>query len=93
MKNFIPIIYIILVNILISQRILIPMGQEQNDHLKAYGIAFWSLKNNITVDWLLNYKGGSFLIDSKENIQDECLIRGVTYYNINSSQINQIYQS
>ena len=68
------------------------MDQEQNDHLKAYGIAFWSLKNNITVDWLLNYKGGSFLIDSKENIQDECLIRGVTYYNINSSQINQIYQ-
>ena len=92
MKNFIPIIYIILANILISQRILIPMDQEQNDHLKAYGIAFWSLKNNITVDWLLNYKGGSFLIDSKENIQDECLIRGVTYYNINSSQINQIYQ-
>jgi hypothetical protein len=39
--------------------ILIPMDDEQKDHLKSYGIAFWTLKNGEEVDWLLNYRGGS----------------------------------
>ena len=42
--------------------LLIPMDEDnQKDHLKAYGIAFWTLENDLTVDWLLNYRGGSFL--------------------------------
>jgi len=41
--------------------ILIPMDEDhQNDHLKAYGIAFWTLENSLSVNWLLNYRGGSF---------------------------------
>ena len=44
-----------------AQDILIPMDSRQSDHLKAYGIAFWSLERSIVVEWLLNYRGGSFL--------------------------------
>ena len=56
------IIYFSIISFLFSQKILIPMDQTQSDHIKAYGIAFWSLENNQEVDWLLNYKGGSFLL-------------------------------
>tara|TARA_B100001093_G_scaffold510531_1_gene576587 strand:- start:4071 stop:5327 length:1257 start_codon:yes stop_codon:yes gene_type:complete len=59
--------------------ILIPMDQEQNNHLKAYGIAFWALTEGLEIDWLLNYRGGSFAVKSIKQIQDECNIRGVSY--------------
>tara|TARA_B110000977_G_scaffold185834_1_gene251080 strand:+ start:407 stop:1678 length:1272 start_codon:yes stop_codon:yes gene_type:complete len=60
--------------------ILIPMDEEsQKDHLKAYGIAFWTLENEETVEWLLNYRGGSFLIKNRTAIEKECIIRGVSY--------------
>ena len=52
------------------------MDEEQTDHLKAYGIAFWSLENNDPLNWLLNFKGGSFLLEGKEKIQQECILRG-----------------
>ena len=61
-------IFFILFTFIFSQKILIPMDNTQNNHLKAYGFAFWILKQNDNVDWLLNYKGGSFLIDAKERI-------------------------
>ena len=51
----------------------------QKDHLKAYGIAFWSLENDLTVDWLLNFRGGSFLIENLTEIEKECIVRGVSY--------------
>ncbi len=44
-----------------AQYILIPMDQTQTDHLKAYGVAYWILAQNSNVEWLLNYRGGSFL--------------------------------
>ena len=60
--------------------ILIPMDEEsQKNHLKAYGIAFWTLENDQTVDWLLNYRGGSFLMENKSKLETECIIRGVSY--------------
>ena len=62
------IILLLLFSFVISQKVLIPMDEEQNDHLKAYGIAFLSLKNNNTVNWLLNYRGGSFLLDLNNNM-------------------------
>jgi hypothetical protein len=51
---------ILLIGMLPGQKILIPMDPQQNDHLKAYGIAFWILERDINVEWLLNYRGGSF---------------------------------
>ena len=63
-----------------ASKILIPMDEEnQMNHLKAYGIAYWVLQNDIEVEWLLNYKGGSFLIGNYTSIQEECTIRGVSF--------------
>jgi len=62
-----------------SQKILIPMDLTQTDHLKAYGVAYWILERNINVEWLLNYRGGSFLLPFNELIERELRIRGVHY--------------
>lgn len=71
--------------------ILIPMDEDsQKDHLKAYGIAFWTLENDDTVDWLLNYRGGSFLIKNRTKIEKECIIRGVSYEIITDSYQQKI---
>lgn len=66
---------------LISQAayILIPMDLDQKDHLKAYGIAYWTLKHDVEVHWLLNYRGGSFMIKHAKEIENECTIRGVSF--------------
>ncbi len=70
--------------------ILINMDDEQRNHLKAYGIAFYALQKGITVDWLLNYKGGSFLIEYNQNIEKELKIRGVSYNVIADAKVTAI---
>ncbi|MCS5663824.1 MAG: asparagine synthetase B [Flavobacteriales bacterium] len=71
--------------------LLIPMDEDtQKDHLKAYGIAFWTLENDLTVDWLLNYRGGSFLIENNRQIEKECIVRGVTYEIITNAYKHQL---
>ncbi len=55
------------------------MDDAQKNHLKAYGIAYWVLQNGVNIKWLLNYRGGSFLIPYHKEIADECVIRGVSY--------------
>jgi hypothetical protein len=62
--------------------ILIPMDESQKDHLKAYGVAYWILERDVEVDWLLNYRGGSFMVKNAEAIVDELNIRGVSYERI-----------
>jgi len=74
-----------------GQKILIPMDLKQADHLKAYGIAYWTLTKNVQVDWLLNYRGGSFMIDGVELVSAECRIRGVTYELLTGSEASAIY--
>ena len=88
MKN---IILLFVISIIYSQKLIIPMDQSQNNHLKAYGVVYSVLNKNINVEWLLNYKGGSFLVDSYPFIRDNCKIRGVTYNLISSSQVLEIY--
>ena len=73
-----------------ASRLLIPMDGSQKDHLKAYGIAFWALQQDITVEWLLNYRGGSFLIDHYPAIERECAVRGVTVQVIADGQASAI---
>ena len=70
--------------------ILIPMDDEQKDHLKSYGIAFWTLKNGEEVDWLLNYRGGSFMMKYNDKIESECKIRGVSYEVLADAKVAQI---
>lgn len=74
-----------------ASKLLIPMDEAQSNHLKAYGIAFWVLQNDIEVEWLLNYRGGSFLINAYDDIVSECIIRGVTHTVIADVQAGQIY--
>jgi hypothetical protein len=66
------------------------MDDQQTNHLKAYGIAFLSIENEINVKWLLNYKGGSFLIKSNNFIENECKTRNVSYSLIADIQTNKI---
>ena len=87
----IKIIFPLLINFLLSQKIIIPMDVKQNDHLKAYGLAFWALNQNINVEWLLNYRGGSFLLDEFSEITEVARVRGVTYEIINSEEALNIF--
>jgi len=59
--------------------LLIPMDDAQKNHLKAYGIAYWTLENNVEIEWLLNYRGGSFLVKHIKTLEEELLIRGVSF--------------
>jgi hypothetical protein len=70
--------------------LLIPMDESQKNHLKAYGIAYWALKGELEIQWLLNYRGGSFLIPSAKAVSNECVIRGVSYETISDAQANGI---
>lgn len=74
-----------------ASRILIPMDDSQVNHLKAYGIAYWVLQNEIEIEWLLNYRGGSFLCANFPDISKECSIRGVSFQVIADVQAQQIY--
>jgi len=71
--------------------ILIPMDSEgQKNHLKAYGITFWTLEKQQKVKWLLNYRGGSFLLPDFEEVQRECQIRGVSFEVLSNAKAEQI---
>lgn len=70
--------------------IIIPMDEEQKNHLKAYGITFWALKNGMESEWLLNYRGGSFLMKYSEKLERECKIRGVSYEVLSDGKVNII---
>ncbi len=73
-----------------SQKILIPMDLAQTDHLKAYGITYWAITKGIQADWLLNYRGGSFLIEYNDLLAAECRIRGVSFEKIDGARTSQI---
>jgi hypothetical protein len=73
-----------------ASKILIPMDKSQADHLKAYGIAYWVLQRDVTVEWLLNYRCGSFLIDNIPAVGQECTVRGVSFNVIADAQADAI---
>ncbi len=73
-----------------TSQILIPMDDTQTDHLKSYGVAFWALENTVTIEWLLNYRGGSFLLPHLKTIEEELIIRNVRYEVLADGQVNQI---
>ncbi len=73
-----------------ASQLLVPMDDSQSNHLKAYGIAYWTLENNVTIEWLLNYRGGSFLMPHLKSLEEELIIRGVKYEVLADGQVNQI---
>ena len=70
--------------------ILIPMDEAQINHLKAYGLAFFVLQKDLSVDWLLNYRGGSFMIPWTKGLETECAVRGVSYTILGDAEVNAI---
>ncbi|MEX0602910.1 MAG: asparagine synthetase B, partial [Bacteroidota bacterium] len=74
-----------------QSKLLIPMDLRQTDHLKSYGVAFWFLEKGGEVDWLLNYRGGSFLFDYSDILARECRIRGVAFEPLSSSDAVTVY--
>lgn len=67
------------------------MDLEQTDHLKAYGITFHALQKEVKADWLLNFRGGSFLIDYSNEIANECRLENVSFSSLSLSEAAQIY--
>lgn len=73
-----------------ASRLLIPMDEQQNDHLKAYGIAYWILEHEVDMRWLLNYRGGSFMLKDRKEVREECRVRGVSFEVIADVQAEKV---
>jgi len=68
-----------------GQWLLVPMDRGQEDHLRAYGLTYWTLQQEEKAEWLLNYRGGSFLLPDRDEIRREAAIRGVTIVAMDAS--------
>ncbi|MCF7569288.1 asparagine synthetase B [Sabulilitoribacter arenilitoris] len=92
-KTLLIIIFIFISLNVFASYILVPMDAEtQKNHLKAYGITYWTLGKQLKVKWLLNYRGGSFLLPDTGDIQRECQIRGVSFEVISNSKAESILE-
>jgi hypothetical protein len=80
------LIFLLVAPALIYGKILIPMDLTQTDHLMAYGIAYSALEQKLNIEWLLNYRGGSFLMSEEPMMMKLCQIRGVRFEIVSSSQ-------
>jgi len=90
-KKFILLVLFLLFQVAAkAASILIYMDEGQKNHLKAYGIAYWCIKQQTEVDWLLNYRGGSFLVKQTKTIEDELKIRGVSYEVLADGKVSAI---
>ena len=80
MKKCVIISLILLLTVLPARAayLLIPMDEVQKNHLKAYGVAYYALQRDVEVTWLLNYRGGSFMMKYADLLDKECRLRGVT---------------
>jgi hypothetical protein len=76
-----------------ADKILIPMDLNQTDHLRAYGLAYWSLEQGFNVEWLLNYKGGAFMIEGVELIGRKATLMGVGFEVISSGGVAEVYRT
>jgi hypothetical protein len=73
-----------------SARLLVPMDEKQADHLRAYGLTFWALERGLHGEWLLNYRGGSFLLPDNGALATEAVVRGVTVEPVDESDVARI---
>jgi len=92
MKNFFIFIFVALFySTVTASYILVPMDSDsQAEHLKAYGLTYWTLQKQLKVKWLLNYRGGSFLLPDTEEIKKECQVRGVSFELLSNSKTEDI---
>ncbi|MBJ6367340.1 asparagine synthetase B [Snuella sp. CAU 1569] len=92
-KPLVIILFVFLSINTFASYLLIPMDAEsQKNHLKAYGVTYWTLSKQLKVKWLLNYRGGSFLLPDVAEIQQECQIRGVSFEVISNNEAESILE-
>lgn len=90
MRRLLTLIVALLAPTALAQDLLIPMDERQSDHLKAYGAVYWALDRGANVDWLLNYRGGSFLVPATPELEQELRIRDVHFQPVSGAQAAQI---
>ncbi|MBP6089764.1 MAG: asparagine synthetase B [Crocinitomicaceae bacterium] len=91
MKKFIVLFFsVFLLFSAKGSQILVPMDEGQTNHLKAYGLAYWALEKTVTIEWLLNYRGGSFLFPNIRSLEEELVLRNIKYEILADGQVNQI---
>jgi hypothetical protein len=92
MKRLVLVLFMVLTASAFAQnKLMIYMDLKQTNDLKAYGIAYYALQHGMEVDWLLNYRGGSFMMDYNDVIAGECRIRGVSFDELTGVEASQIY--
>ncbi|MFO7896228.1 MAG: asparagine synthetase B [Candidatus Cloacimonadales bacterium] len=91
MKRYLIISLLLALIFPLWSEILIPMDRTQTNHLKAYGIAFTALQQQVEVRWLLNYRGGSFLLQDSAELINLSNLRGVSHERVQAAEIAQIY--
>ncbi len=74
-----------------SAEILVNMDLKQRDHLRAYGLAYWCLEQGMRVDWLLNYRGGSFLIQGADRVAGKANLMGVSFEVVSGAEVAAIH--
>ncbi len=89
-KTFITLL-LIASSLFAQTKLLIYMDLQQTDHLKAYGITFNALKEGNTADWLLNYRGGSFMLNYTDQLAMKCRIKGVAFQPLSNEEAAKIY--
>lgn len=89
-RFFLSSCFLLLAYVNYANYIFIPMDDSQKNHLKAYGIAYFALEQDMEVSWLLNYEGGSFMMKYTDVVESEIIIRGVTYQIIADLQASSI---
>ncbi|MEA2031117.1 MAG: asparagine synthetase B [candidate division Zixibacteria bacterium] len=92
MKKFLILSILLLATTAKSASLFIPMDKVQTNHLKAYGLVYHSLELGQKGQWLLNYRGGSFLLNYSQELIDQCLMMGVKYKKITQSQVADIFR-
>ena len=91
MRKFAVLLVLLFVGMTLkANHILIPMDNTQTNHLKAYGVAYHALKKGYEVQWLLNYRGGSFVVPFDTEGRTECLLKGVSFEVIPPARLNNI---
>jgi len=92
-KYFVSLVTIMLFTLNFAAKanyLFVPMDKAQKDHLKAYGITFWVLQQEVEAEWLLNYRGGSFMFKYIQKFENELVVRGISYEVISDAQAVQI---
>ncbi len=85
------LVLLLTVTLSAQSKLLINMDLNQTNHLKAYGITFNEIELGATADWLLNYRGGSFMIDYSDELALKCRLRGVSFESLSNSEVIDIY--